>query len=44
MTTAVLFDFNRQECTLEPFPSLLTQPKRRTMGIAWFRVTPWAAS
>jgi hypothetical protein len=42
MTAAVLFDFNRQDRTLGPLPSLLAQSNRPNMGIAGPRMTTCA--
>jgi hypothetical protein len=42
MTTAVLFDFKRQNCKLGPLPSLLAQSSAQIMGVAGPRVSSCA--
>jgi hypothetical protein len=44
MVTAVLFDFNRQDCKLGNLPSLLAQPRGPIMGITGSRVTSCATT
>jgi hypothetical protein len=44
MVTAVLFDFNRQDCKLGTLPSLLAQSGGPIMGITGSRVTPSATT